>query len=59
MLIEFVRHGLVAHDQRLEPMDGAWAFVVRVGNGIELLLAVDGLVGTFGWVFDPEISFQV
>lgn len=59
MLIEFVRHGLVDHDQRLEPMDDAWAFVVQVGNGIELLLAVDGLVGTLGWVFDPEISFQV
>ena len=39
-MIEFVQQGLVDHDGRVEPMDGARAVVEQVGNDIELLLAV-------------------
>lgn len=49
-MIELVQQGLVDHDGRVEAVDGTRAVVEQVGNGIELLLAVDGQVGALGQV---------
>ena len=53
-LIEFVQHGLVDGDGRVEPMDGSRAGVEQVGNGIELLLAVHGQVRALGQVLADQ-----
>jgi len=48
VLIELVQHRLVDNDGRVEPVDGARAFVEQVGNGIELFLAVHRKVRALG-----------
>ena len=53
-MIEFVQHGLVDGDGRVEPMDGSRAGVEQVGNGIELLLAVHGQVRALGQVLADQ-----
>ena len=49
-MIELLQHGLVDADGRIEAMDGARAVVEKVGDRVELFLAVNRQVRTFAQV---------